>query len=299
MPELPDECIHLVVTSPPYWQLKDYGVVGQIGYDETYVEYLDSLRRVWSESARVLHPGCRMCINVGDQFARAKTYGRYKVIPLHQEIIAQVESLGLDYMGAIIWQKATTTNTTGGASVMGSYPYPRNGMVAFDYEYILLFKKLGKPPVVLREAKEASRLTNEEWGRYFVGHWQIPGERQNSHLAMFPVEIPKRLIHMYSFVGETVLDPFLGSGTTLQAAEELSRMCVGIEIDPECESLIVRRSGANVSITVMNRDNPVSIDGFLRMEQGAEATITDSTTDSKTQGFKPETSRTSCESPGG
>ena len=140
MSELPDSSVHLVVTSPPYWQLKDYGHDGQIGFDDSYEAYINNLNLVWNECHRVLHPGCRLCVNIGDQFARAVYYGRYKVIPIRTEITKFCETLGFDYMGAIIWQKATTCNTTGGATVMGSFPYPRNGIVKIDYEFILLFK---------------------------------------------------------------------------------------------------------------------------------------------------------------
>lgn len=233
MSEVADESVHLIITSPPYWQLKDYGTTpdeGQIGFHDSYEDYVNNLNHVWMECNRALQPGCRLCINVGDQFARSVYYGRYKVIPIRTEIIRFCETIGLDYMGAIIWQKVTTTNTTGGAAVMGSFPYPRNGIVKIDYEFILLFKKLGKLPKVTREQKEASRLTTEEWNRYFAGHWDFPGEKQANHMAAFPLELPYRLIRMFSFVGETVLDPFLGSGTTTLAAMKADRNSIGYEI---------------------------------------------------------------------
>lgn len=236
MSEIEDGSVHLVVTSPPYWQLKDYGTRrkdGQIGFYDSYEDYINNLNLVWMECDRVLHPGCRMCVNIGDQFARSVYYGRYKVIPIRTEIIRFCETIGMDYMGAVIWQKVTTTNTTGGASVMGSFPYPRNGIIKIDYEFILLFKKIGKPPRVTREQKEASRMTTEEWNRYFYGHWNFPGEKQRNHLAAFPVELPYRLIRMFSFTGETVLDPFLGSGTTAEAAMKTERNSVGYEISEE------------------------------------------------------------------
>ncbi len=232
MSELPDESVHLIVTSPPYWQLKDYGDENQLGFHDSYESYINNLNLVWNECFRVLHKGCRLCINIGDQFARSVYYGRYKVIPIRTEIIKFCETLGLDYMGAVIWQKVTTTNTTGGASVMGSFPYPRNGILKIDYEFILIFKKLGDPPKVSREAKELSKLTTEEWNTYFAGHWNFGGEKQDNHLAMFPEELPRRLIRMFTFVGDTVLDPFLGSGTTSLAAKNLSRNSVGYEINP-------------------------------------------------------------------
>ena len=121
---LADRSLHLVVTSPPYWQ-KEYGTENQIGFHESYESYINNLNLVWNECERVLHPGCRLCINIGDQFARSVYYGRYKVIPIRTEIIKFCETIGFGYFGAVIWQKVTTTNTTGGASIMGSFPYLR------------------------------------------------------------------------------------------------------------------------------------------------------------------------------
>jgi modification methylase len=193
MNQLNDNSVHLVVTSPPYWQLKDYGIKGQIGFDDSYESYINHLNLVWKECYRVLNPGCRLVVNIGDQFARSVYYGRYKVIPIRTEIIKFAEVLGFDYMGSIIWQKKTTMNTTGGATVMGSYPYPRNGIIEIDYEFILIFKKPGRISNPGREIKEKSKLTKEEWKRYFSGHWYFNGERQDKHLAMFPEELAKRL----------------------------------------------------------------------------------------------------------
>lgn len=246
MTELADNSAELVITSPPYWQLKDYGTVGQIGYDDSYEDYINHLNLVWQECYRVMQSGCRLCINIGDQFARAVYYGRYKVIPIRTEIIKFCEAIGFDYMGAIIWQKKITTNTTGGASLMGSYPSPRNGILSIDYEFILLFKKLGTAPKPDRAKHEMSKMSKEEWKTYFSGHWHFTGARQDNHIAMFPEELPTRLIKMFSFVGETVLDPFAGSGTTSLAAKKLSRNSAGYEINGDFIPLIQKKLKANL-----------------------------------------------------
>ncbi|MCP5053611.1 MAG: site-specific DNA-methyltransferase [bacterium] len=234
MKELADCSVQLAVTSPPSRQLKDYGSTLQIGSHDSYDSYINQLNLVWQEVYRVLDWGCRFCVNIGDQYARSIYYGRYKVIPIRTEIIRFCETVGFDYMGAIIWQKVATVNTSGGAAIMGSYPFPRNGIVKLDYEFILIFKKHGESGrAVSKEIKEQSRMTKDEWNSFFYGHWNFPGEKQSKHLAMFPVELPRRLIKMFAFVGDTVLDPFAGSGTTSLAALELDRNSVGYEINRE------------------------------------------------------------------
>jgi len=267
MIEVEDKGIDLVVTSPPYWNIKDYEVDGQIGYGQSLHGYLKDLYRVWKECYRVLKPGRRLCINIGDQFARSIIYGRYKVIPLHAEFIAQCEEIGFDYMGSIIWQKKTTMNTTGGANIMGSYPYPPNGMIEIDYEFILIFKKPGKSGKIPGEIKEKSKLSKEEWKEYFYGHWYFGGARQIEHEAMFPKELPKRLIKMYTFIGDIVLDPFLGSGTSVKAALNLSRNAIGYEINEKFLDVIKDKLGLGKSLLqfdnmkqIIKRKSKINVD---------------------------------------
>ncbi len=265
MAELADKSVHLIVTSPPYWQLKDYGVKEQLGFHDSYEDYINHLNLVWLESYRVLHDGCRLCVNIGDQFARAVYYGRYKVIPIREEIIRFCETIGFDYMGAVIWQKVTTTKTSGGGVQMGSYPFPRNGILKLDYEFILIFKKLGDAPKPTSEQKEVAKMTAEEWNTFFAGHWMFPGVRQDGHLAMFPEELPRRLIKMFSFPGETVLDPFAGSGTTSLAAKHLGRSSVGYEINPEFIPIFINKLGlqqteiSGTSYEFLQQQNPLDV----------------------------------------
>jgi len=256
MSQIKDKSVQLIVTSPPYWQLKDYGTEDQIGFNDSYEEYINNLNLVWKECYRVLSDGCRLCINIGDQFARSVYYGRYKVIPIRTEIIRFCESMGMDYMGAIIWQKTTTMNTSGGGAIMGSFPYPRNGILKMDYEFILLFKKLGNAPKPTLEQKKASEITKEEWNQYFSSHWNFNGVKQFGHIAMFPEELPKRLIKMFSFVGETVLDPFAGSGTTCLAAKHLSRNSIGYEINKDFNPIIQEKM-SDSQMDLFSSDNKI------------------------------------------
>ena len=251
MKDVDNESIHLVVTSPPYWSIKDYGNSGQIGYHDKLQTYIRKLRIVWNECIRALKPGCRLCINIGDQYIRANEDTPYQIIPLHaylvNDILNNFRRKKIVYLGSIIWQKIPTTRTTGGASVMGSYGYPRNGYVSYNYEYIAIFKKLGiapKPP----ETKHNERIELPEWRRLFNGMWysdsrnnpqelveandvwRFNGSRQVGGIAIFPDELPRRLLRMFTFEGDTVLDPFMGSGTTTRVAFEMGRNSVGYEL---------------------------------------------------------------------
>jgi DNA modification methylase len=254
MPEVVHDSIDLAVTSPPYWMIKDYGARGQIGYGQSLHAYLGDLHRAWAECLRVLREGARLCVNVGDQFARARLFGRYRVIPLHAEIIAQCVALGFDYLGSIIWRKKTTMNTSGGAVVMGSFPFPPNGIVEIDFEYILLFRRPGKTRKAPRELKEGAALSRDEWKSWFSGHWDLGGARKAGHEAPFPEEIPRRLIRMFSFPGDTVLDPFLGTGTTAAVALELGRNAVGYEINSDyVGGAAARLRGTGAHCTIVER----------------------------------------------
>jgi DNA modification methylase len=263
---IPNESIHLIVTSPPYWQLKDYGMDSQIGFGQTYEDYINSLNMVWLECFRVLKPGSRLCINIGDQFARATYYGRYKVVPIHSEIIRFCETIGFDYMGNIIWQKQTNMHTSGGGKVMGSFPYPKGGILKVDYENILIFKKLGKPDVPAQNSKDASILTMDEWQTFFSTHWTFCGAKQDKHIAVFPEELPYRLIRMFSFFGDIVLDPFMGSGTTALAALKNGRSAVGYELNPEFFKFYVDKVLSKFPPKLLQFDKIEDVDSIVNIE---------------------------------
>jgi DNA modification methylase len=247
MPELADRSVHLVVTSPPYWCIKDYAHPAQIGYRQSYGEYLADLERVLGECRRVLHTGCRAAVNIGDQYLRASEHGRYRVQPIPADLVCIARRLGFDFMGSIIWQKMSTTHATGGCCWMGSIYHPRDGHVTYEHEYIILLRKPGKPPRPSPEQKRLSRLTRKQRSDWFRGIWRVQPDRQVVHKAVFPVEIPLRLIKMYSFSGETVLDPFMGSGTTALAAEMAGRNSVGYEINRDFEPIIRGKIGSKSS----------------------------------------------------
>ncbi len=252
MTELSDQSVHLAVTSPPYWCIKDYEHSDQIGCGQSYEEYLDTLGQVFSECHRVLHAGCRFAVNIGDQYLRAVDHGRYRVQPISADLTVICRGVGFDFMGAIIWRKISTTNTTGGGQWMGSTYYPRDGHITYEHEYILLFRKPGQwPGPATSEVKEQSRLTAEQRSHWFRGVWDdIPPLRQDGHSAMFPVELPRRLIKMHTFWGVTLLDPFLDSGTTTLAAAQDGRNSIGYELNRQFEPLMHQKLDTETDVAV-------------------------------------------------
>jgi DNA modification methylase len=242
MEEVEDNSVQLIVTSPPYSKIKDYGVKEQIGFGDTFEEYFNRLKVVWGECHRVLESKCRLVINVGDQYLRKTDFGRYRILSIASKIIEDCISLGFDFLGDINWQKISTTNTTGGCSLMGSIYYPRNGLITYDYEHILIFKKVeGRDKKIDLKRKELSKISLSEWKRWFIGHWNFSGVLQKEHIAMFPEELPYRLIRMFSFIGDTILDPFLGSGTSLKVVKALFRKGIGYEINQEFKKTITNK----------------------------------------------------------
>lgn len=242
MEELEDNSVQLIVTSPPYGKIKDYGLDDQIGFFDSFEDYFKRLKSVWKECYRVLEPKCRMVINVGDQYLRTTQYGRYRIISIASRIINDCVELGFDFLGDVIWQKISTTNTTGGCSLMGSIYYPRNGLLTYDYEHILIFKKHeGKKKKINPQIKELSKIALSEWKKWYTGHWRFPGIVQKEHIAMFPEELPYRIIRMFSFIGDKILDPFVGSGTTLKVTKSLFRKGIGYELNENFKNIIEKK----------------------------------------------------------
>jgi len=234
--QIPDESVHLVVCSPPYWNLKRYeDSPAQLGNIDDYEAFLQELSRVWSECFRVLVPGGRLVIVVGDVCVSRKQSGRHYVMPLHASIIEACRALGFDNLSPIIWHKianATFEVNNGGAGILGK-PYEPNAVIKNDIEYILMQRKPGAYRKPDSSARLLSTISQENHRRWFRQIWSdLPGASTRDHPAPYPVELTNRLIRMFSFVGDTVLDPFVGTGSTIIAAAAASRNSIGIEVDP-------------------------------------------------------------------
>lgn len=234
---IPDGSVHLVVTSPPYWTLKKYaGARDQLGAIRDYEAFLDELDKVWAECARVLAPGGRICCVVGDVCLPRKTNGRHLVMPLHADIQVRSRSLNLDILTPILWHKIANGVTEAEGNGAGFYgkPYQPNAIVKNDIEYILFMRKGGQYRKVDPLPKALSMLTKDEMQRWWRSVWtDIRGaSTRNGHPAPFPTALAERLIRMFSFAGDTVLDPFGGTGTTSVAAISSGRNSISIDIEP-------------------------------------------------------------------
>lgn len=234
---LPDESVHLVLTSPPYWTLKEYrDSEGQLGHVDDYEEFLTGLDAVWQQCFDALVPGGRLIVVVGDVcLSRRKNNGRHMVMPLHASIQEHCRSIGFDNLAPIIWHKisnAVYEAAGNGTSFLGK-PYEPNAVIKNDIEFILMQRKPGgyrAPDVATRIMSVVPEERHREW---FQQIWQgLTGASTKNHPAPFPVELAERLIRMFSFVGDTVLDPFMGTASTNVAASRCGRNSVGVEVDP-------------------------------------------------------------------
>jgi modification methylase len=233
---LQPESVHLVACSPPYWTLKEYRhTAGQLGHVPDYEEFLADLDRVWAHCYRALVPGGRLIIVVGDVcLSRRKNKGRHTVVPLHASIQEHCRKLGFDNLQGIFWHKIANAayEVESGSSFLGK-PYEPNAVIKNDVEYILMQRKPGgyrSPSVATRVMSVISEQNYQKWFRLV---WDdLPGASTRDHPAPYPVELAERLIRMFSFAGDTVLDPFLGTGSTSVAAARCGRNSIGVEIDP-------------------------------------------------------------------
>jgi site-specific DNA-methyltransferase (cytosine-N4-specific) len=233
MSEIENNSIRLIITSPPYFNVKDYGIEEQIGRSsETYEHYIESMLPVWQECYRILKPNGKLSINAPIMPMEKKVYSTHynrDVLNINNDIEQSVLSNTKFYRyGNIIWDKGSTDQL-----MMGSYPYPPNFYLLNTIEYINIFVKDGQPEKINKDLKEKSRLTKEEWREYISTIWKFAPERNRDHPAPFPVELPFRLIKMYSFIDDIIVDPFMGSGTTAIASILCNRKYIGYEINPE------------------------------------------------------------------
>ncbi|HZM03925.1 MAG TPA: site-specific DNA-methyltransferase [Candidatus Saccharimonadales bacterium] len=249
---IPDASIHLVVTSPPYWTLKRYNdSEGQMGHIAQYEHFLAELNRVWAEAFRILVPGGRLVCVVGDVcLSRRENNGRHTVVPLHADICVQCRKLGFDNLNPIIWHKISNASyeVSNGSKFLGK-PYEPNAIIKNDIEFILMQRKPGGYRKPTAEQRRRSMIPKEKFDKWFQQFWTITGASTKEHPAPFPFELASRLVQMFSFTSDTVLDPFCGTATTMVAALKHGRNSIGVEIDTEyCKSAASRLLNENGSL---------------------------------------------------
>ena len=243
MERIPDESVHLVLTSPPYWNLKEYPPNDcQMGLIQDYETFLRELNRVWQHVFRVLVPGGRLVVVVGDVCVPRRRFGRHVVFPLHASIQEHCRKTGFDNLAPIIWYKIANAKyeAENGSGFLGK-PYEPNAIIKNDIEYILFQRKPGgyrQPTLAIRVLSVVPEDKYREW---FQQIWTQTGATTRLHPAPFPVSLAERLVRMFSFVGDTVLDPFMGTGTTNLAAALWGRNSVGFEIEPKYHRMALNR----------------------------------------------------------
>jgi site-specific DNA-methyltransferase (adenine-specific) len=238
-----DESIHLVITSPPYWTLKRYREhPDQMGHIEDYEKFLEELSKVWGHCHRILVHGGRLVCVVGDVCLARRKFGRHVVVPLHADIAVSCRKIGFDNLNPIIWYKIAkaTYEVNNGTKYFGK-PYEPNAIIKNDIEFILMQRKPGGYRKPTTEQRRLSMIEKKDYEAWFRQIWDIPGASTEKHPAPFPFELAYRLVRMFSFWGDTVLDPFCGTGTTMLAAMRTNRNSIGVEIDAEYCQLALER----------------------------------------------------------
>ncbi|MGH6888274.1 MAG: DNA-methyltransferase [Rhizomicrobium sp.] len=251
---LGDQSVHLICTSPPYGSLKEYpSHPRQLGNIGSYDAFLEQMDVVLAECFRVLVPGARVACVVGDICISRREGGRHHVLPLSADLQVRARKLGFDCLTPIRWQKVSNIKLEASRSsrFLGKPNLP-NGVVKNDLEHILFFRKPGgyrKPTV---EMERRSFIANDDYALWFSPVWtDVTGQIRTEHPAPYPVEIPRRLIRMFSFVGDTVIDPFGGTGTTALAALETGRNSISIEIEPSYVDLMAKRLKSQTLVGVI------------------------------------------------
>lgn len=250
MKELDDESVQLVVTSPPYFLGKDYGDNKRnLENADDREDYMEMLKSVLKECKRVLKPDGKLCLNIVNPYTSNDTHGRLKRIPIEQELVLWLDNIGLDFMENVRWSKKRFGNS---GTVFGSYPHPTNMYFSGSYESILVFRKwisedyYSKRTLPDKEVKEASKVTKEEWKEWTEPIWEFDGVNKNEeHPAKFPYELPYRCVRLFTYKGDTVLDPFCGTGTSIKAALDTGRKGVGYEIENKYEDIIEDKISSN------------------------------------------------------
>jgi site-specific DNA-methyltransferase (adenine-specific) len=235
LPFINDASVHLVITSPPYWTLKKYNDgPNQLGHVTDYETFLAELDKVWREVYRILTPGGRMVCVVGDVCLSRREYGRHVVVPLHSDISVCCRRIGFDNLNPIIWHKISNASyeINNGSKFLGK-PYEPNSIIKSDIEFILMQRKSGGYRQPTERQRKMSMISKDEYGKWFQQFWNLGGASTKKHPAPFPIELAYRLVRMFSFWGDTVVDPFCGTGTTMLAALKAGRNSIGIEIDSE------------------------------------------------------------------
>jgi site-specific DNA-methyltransferase (adenine-specific) len=250
---IPDASVHLVVTSPPYWTLKKYNDhPDQLGDVTDYEEFQDELEKVWRHCFRLLVPGGRLVCVIGDVcLARRRNNGRHMVIPLHADISVRCRRIGFDYLTPVLWHKIANASyeVENGSSFLGK-PYEPNAIIKNDTEYVLMLRKPGGYRQPTDEQRRRSKLSKEDFAKWFRSMWtDLPGASTRDHPAPFPIELACRIVRMFSFVGDTVLDPFLGTGSTMIGAIRAERNSIGNEVDPQYFRLAERNIRQEIAQT--------------------------------------------------
>lgn len=242
---IPDRSVDLIVTSPPYYNARDYGTEEQIGHGQSYIDYLESLLDVWVGCERVLRPNGKLAVNLplyGITKKENSEQHNRRLLNISADNASRiVRNTALEFYDTYVWWKGRKVQ-----AMFGSYPYPGNLYSGGSVEYIDIFVSPGRPSRYPDGVKRKSKMTEEEWSSWTDNLWHIQPESSDEHPAVFPLELPSRLIRMFTFAGGTVLDPFCGRGTTLLAARHLDRDAVGIEMNPRFVELARRYAYTDV-----------------------------------------------------